>query len=87
MPHIPRTLSPTSFDYNALPKAPKTSKPKAQVPYKPSTSLNSLSPTVSKGNSLISKLSMKEWDFNPLQVYKILMQKEAKSDEYSGLVS
>lgn len=87
MPHIPRTLSPTGFNFNQLPKAPKRETPKKAVPYKPSTSASSLSPTLKQGNGLISKLSLKEWDFSPLQVYKLLMQKEANSDEYSGLVS
>jgi len=87
MPHIPRTLSPTGFNFNQLPKAPKRETPKKAVPYKPSTSKNSLSPTVNQGNSLLNKLSLKEWDYSPLQIYKILLQKEANSDEYSGLVS
>ena len=88
MPYIPRSLAPSNLPLNlpAAPKAPKSQTTKPQVPYRPDPDTHQ-NMGVKSRNSLVSKLSMKDWDFSPLKVYQLLTNKEAKSDEYSGLVS
>lgn len=88
MPHIPRSMAPSNLPLHLpeVPKAPKTQVTKPQVPYRPEPA-NQQGIGVKSRNSLVSKLSMKDWDFSPLKVYQLLTNKEAKSDEYSGLVS
>ena len=88
MPHIPRSLAPSNLPLNLpeAPRAPKSQNVKPQVPYRPASNTHQ-NMGVKSGNSLVTKLSMKDWDFSPLKVYQLLTNKEAKSDEYSGLVS
>lgn len=88
MPHIPRSMAPSNLPLNlpAVPKAPKSQASKPQVPYRPDPDAHQ-SMGVKSRNSLITKLNMKDWDVSPLKVYRLLTNKEATSDEYSGLVS
>jgi len=39
------------------------------------------------GSQMVGKLSMKDWDVDPLRVMKHLFNKEFTADEHSGLVS
>jgi len=36
---------------------------------------------------MVGKLSMKDWDVDPMRVLKHLLNKEMVADEHSGLVS
>lgn len=83
MPHLPRNLAPTSggFDFSSVPRQPIQAKKKVTVPY------SQAEHTVRDNSLLGEKLNIKDWDFDPMRVIKILTGKEANKDEYSGLVS
>lgn len=40
-----------------------------------------------RGNKMVGKLSMKDWDVDPLRVMKQIFNKEMMADEHSGMVS
>lgn len=82
MPHIPRSIAPTDLRSIAAntPKQPKVAD-KKPIQYRPEK------PTTDQNHLLGKKLNIKDWDFNPVTVLKLMTGKEAKADEYSGLVS
>jgi len=91
MPYIPRSIAPVSglgLDFNTVPKAPASSSgvPKPAVPLK-SASSSFVAPRAAQKNPLTGKLSMRDWDVDPLRVMKQILGKEYKADEHSGLVS
>lgn len=72
------------LDSNNLPKAPLSDAGKrADIPIKAS----GIGDYTNKQNALMSRLSMKKWDVDPIKIYKLLTEKELDVDEYSGLVS
>ena len=77
-------------DPSTVPRAPRKSPTKAKppVPYMGSGEgeVNPVS-RMRTGNNMVGKLSMKDWDVDPLRVMKHLSDKEYKADEHSGLVS
>lgn len=88
MPHIPRTsIAPSGLTSpDTVPRAPKkaTGNPKPATPYRG----DAKPVTESKKNSLMGdKLSMKDWDVDPMKVIKQLINREIKVDEHSGMVS
>lgn len=91
MPHIPRSMAPSGLvDPATVPRAPRRAplKAKPTVPYMGSGDgeTNPVS-RMRTGNQMVEKLSMKNWDVDPLRVMKHLFDKEVKADEHSGLVS
>lgn len=83
MPHIPRRIAPTGklggFD---IPRAePKSSQAKPPVPYKANKAGKK-----PQSNRLVQRLSMGDWDVDPLKVLKHLGQ-EVTVDEHSRMVS
>ena len=87
MPYIPRRAPGGLPDLSTLPKAPaRTTAVKPAVPYHGSRE-DEQKKLPRKGTKLIDKLSMREWDVDPLKVYKTLFSKEVHVDEHSGLVS
>ena len=91
MPHIPRSMAPSGLvDPSTVPRAARKApgKTKPPVPYMGSGK-GEINPTskLTQKNPLVKKLSMKDWDVDPLQVLKHLSDKEYKVDEHSGLVS
>jgi len=90
MPHIPRSIAPTGQlgAINAPRAEPRKSLSKPPVPYMGS-GRGEVDPISSKlrGNKMVGKLSMKEWDVDPMRVLKQLTGKEMVSDEHSGMVS
>ena len=40
-----------------------------------------------RGNKMVGKLSMKDWNVDPMRVIKHLLGKEMNADEHSGMVS
>ena len=91
MPHIPRSMAPSGMiDPSTVPRAPvrQTTRTKPPVPYMGS-SPGEIAPTerMRQGNQLVDKLSMKNWEVDPMKIIKQLSDKEVKSDEYSGMVS
>jgi len=89
MPHIPRRLAPTGQlgAIDAPRAAPRSTQSKPPVPYMGSGSgeVNPVSRKM-RGNKMVGKLSMKDWDVDPLRVLKHL-GKEMTADEHSGVVS
>jgi hypothetical protein len=89
MPYVPRSIAPLTglaVDFNTVPKAQSQPTSKATVPYRPTRTEASRS-GVKKSNPLNGKLSLKDWDVDPLKVMKQILGKEYKADEHSGLVS
>lgn len=91
MPHIPRSMAPSGLvDPSTVPRAPRrTTKRKPDVPYMGSGKGESkpVAQKVTRKNPMIQRLSMRDWDVDPLRVMKLMMDKEVKADEHSGLVS
>ena len=91
MPHIPRSLAPSGLvDPSTVPRAPRkaTTQKKPPVPYMGSGD-GETDPArrMRTGNKMIGKLSMKDWDVDPVRILKMLTDREIKPDEHSGLVS
>jgi hypothetical protein len=91
MPHIPRSMAPSGLiDPASLPRAPRrpATQQKPPVPYLGSGN-GEVNPTsrLRTGNQMVGKLSMKNWDVDPMKIIKQLHGKEFKVDEYSGMVS
>lgn len=77
-------MSVDPLNSNNLPKAPlRNDGKRADVPIMSSGTGD----YINKQNALMSRLSMKKWDVDPVKVYKLLTEKELDVDEYSGLVS
>ena len=89
MPHIPRSMAPSGqIDFGAVPRAPKSSTKKATVPLKaPSSNRSTPKRPSGRGVKLVQKLSMRDWDVDPLRVLNHLTGKEITADEFSGVVS
>ncbi len=89
MPHIPRSMPPADLGIlGSVPKAPRTSKKKSTVPYNgPSTPKKMPDSSSAKRTKLVQKLSMRDWDVDPLRIINQVTQEENKADEHSGLVS
>ena len=88
MPHIPRSMAPSGqVDFSAIPRAPKSTAKKATVPLR--SQKPAVSPKRRSGNGikLVQKLSMRDWDVDPIRVLGHLTGKEVTADEFSGMVS
>lgn len=91
MPHIPRSMAPSGMiDPATVPRAPRrpVTQKKPPVPYMGSGD-GEVNPNsrLRTGNKMVGKLSMKDWDVDPLRILKQLHGKEIKVDEHSGMVS
>ena len=90
MPHIPRTsIAPSSLaSPGFVPQAPRkpASGPKPATPYRGNTQPVA-EPAKQKNPMMGDKLSMKDWDVDPVKVIQQLLDKEITVDEYSGMVS
>jgi hypothetical protein len=88
MPHIPRTLAPsTLINPDSVPRAPlRTAATKPPTPYTSGTRTKTTSKSA-KQPKLVGKLNMQKWDVDPLKVFQQLTGKELAVDEYSRLVS
>jgi len=84
MPYIPRSMAPSGLtDPSLVPRSSKKSTKKSAVPYqgKPKD------PQKERGNPMTNKLSMKDWDVDPMKVLNQITGKEHAADEHSGMVS
>jgi len=89
MPHIPRRLAPTGQlgAFEAPRAAPRKAQSKPPVPYMGS-GRGEVDPVKKlRGNKLVGKLSMKDWDIDPMRIINHLLGKEMVADEHSGMVS
>ena len=91
MPHIPRSMAPSGMiDPATTPRAPRKA-PLAQKPSVPyaGSGKGEANPSskIRSGNQLVDKLSMKDWDVDPIKIMKHLTQQEVETDEHSGIVS
>lgn len=83
MPYIPRSLAPSTPDFDSVPRATSTaSVKKPAVPY-----IKTESSTGRKPSILIGRLSMSKFDVPATKIYKHITSKELDIDEYSRLVS
>lgn len=89
MPHIPRSIAPSSLvDPASVPRAPARS-----TAVKPAVSFAGTGETPASKkpgrvrNQLMGKLSMKNWDVSSLQIIQQLVDKGVTADEHSGMVS
>ncbi len=90
MPHIPRTLAPSGLtNSDGVPRAPlRTTAEKPPVPYMGSGD-GEANPADRKQErkKLLGRISMEDWDVDPLKVYQYMTGKELAVDEHSRLVS
>lgn len=89
MPHIPRSISPTGQlgPIDAPRAEPRKAISKPPVPYMGSGKGEVDPASRLRGNKMVGKLSMKDWDVDPMRVLKQITGKEMVSDEHSGMVS
>lgn len=74
-----------SIEFDTVPRAPlRSDLPKATVPQAASESKPA---RAGRGLKFIDRLSMQDWDVDPLRVYVHLTGKELDVDEHSRLVS
>ena len=90
MPYIPRKLAPSGLiNSDMVPRAPlKSTADKPPLPYLGSGKGEANPAAGSPGKEkMISRLSMRDWDVDPVKVLKLLTNKELTIDEYSRMVS
>ena len=91
MPPVPRSLAPSGMiDPATVPRAPlRHTADKPPVPYLGSgkSEANPLEKITDGKKKMVERVNMRDWDVDPVRVYKHLTDKELVVDEHSRLVS
>jgi hypothetical protein len=91
MPYIPRSIAPSGMiDPATVPRAPLRSvaaKPPVAYAGGDKSKVDSTAKSDSGRRKMLNRLSMTDWDIDPVKVYKQLTDKELDIDEHSRMVS
>ena len=91
MAYAPRSMAPSGMiDPATVPRAPlRTTNDKPPVPYLGSgkSEANPLEKVTDGKKKMVERVNMRDWDVDPVRVYKHLTDKELAVDEHSRLVS
>ena len=88
MPYIPRSIAPSGMiDPATVPRAPRSVAAKPPVAYTVGGKDNPTTKSDSGRQKMVNRLTMVDWDVEPVKVYKQLTDKELDIDEHSRMVS